>query len=202
MTPRPGLRFAVAPHFHLAADWPRRLLVGGGPWRPPGDDELARLVAAGDESEAAVRLFGLPAHLGAAWWRLIERAATSGEGGLPGFEGFVARLAEFLAFKEMPLPVGARCDVVVTPPGERQAEAPRGLWGGINLGDEGTSVVLRNLSCGDSAAPIRLLLGPGEGFHLPRDCVVLGGGTEGKQGPDVLLLIAEAGSPAAEVVSG
>jgi hypothetical protein len=53
----PGWRLAVAPRFHLGADWPARLAIGNGveeqdgahfprgPWRSPTPDELALLVA-------------------------------------------------------------------------------------------------------------------------------------------------------------
>src|SRR5262249_38791764 len=107
-------------------------------------------------------------------------------------------------------PEDARCDVVVSNPGQqvvrRRSEAAglgglrwnAGPWGGINLGDEATSVVLINLSgpqleaelrrpfpdqpspaaVGELAAwflracsdypPVRLILGPGEGYRLPQ----------------------------------
>src|SRR5262249_3479552 len=55
MNLQPGCRFIMAPHFHLAADWSRRLLVGAGveevngcffplhSWRPPTNDQLVLL---------------------------------------------------------------------------------------------------------------------------------------------------------------
>src|SRR5262249_20359619 len=79
MTLQPGCRFAVAPRFHLAGDWPRRLRLGTGveesgggflpcgPWRPPADDELEALLpspdAAPEELAECVRLFPIPKHL-------------------------------------------------------------------------------------------------------------------------------------------
>ena len=57
MSPLPGCRFAVAPKFHLSADWAARLTIGAGveesagrffprgPWRAPTPDELVLLVA-------------------------------------------------------------------------------------------------------------------------------------------------------------
>jgi hypothetical protein len=60
-----GCGFAVAPRFHLDADWPARLAVGSGveeaggkffprgPWRPATPEELALLVAAGEPVAAA-----------------------------------------------------------------------------------------------------------------------------------------------------
>jgi hypothetical protein len=261
----PGCRFVVAPHFHLRADWPRRLQVGAGvaevggcffprqSWRSPTPDELPLLVRASDgpapseELESCVCLFQLPGHLLSEWWNLLEQAAgVLGNDRLAGFEAFVTRVGEFLAFKRLPLPEGARCDVVVsdpeqrfvrwdgesnrsggllcslTPwapwPGAEEHRWPR-LWGGINLGDEATSVVLINLPCRQMEAelrrrfpdqpppatvgelagrflrccldypPVRLVLGPGEGCRLPPAGLILDGYLEGKQEPDVLLLI-------------
>jgi hypothetical protein len=267
MTLQPGCRFAVAPHFHLSADWPRRLLVGDGleeidgcffprpSWRPPTAGELAGLLpnsaepAIPEELEACVCLFHLPTHLRSAWWDLLEQAAGDlGDGCLPGFNTYVSQVVAFLAFKGLPVPDGASCDVVVSQPGQQlvprelQANRPRGLrcslapwapwpgaeepcrprlWGGINLGDEPTSVVLINLPCrqldgelrrrfpqwaapatvGELVGqflrtcpdypPVRLTLGPGEGYRLPKAGVILDGYLRDKQEPDVLLLISE-----------
>ena len=269
MTLQPGCRFVVAPHFHLPADWTRRLLVGTGveeadgcffphpSWRPPTTDELALLVRASDgptspeELAACVCLFQLPRHLRSEWWKLLEPAAEAlGDGRLPGFESFAGRVGEFLAFKGLPLPDGTRCDVVVSKPGQWSvpwgpgatrpgglhcnlapwapwpgSAEPRGprLWGGINLGDGATSVVLINRSCrqlevelrrrfpdqpspaavGDLVRqffrscsdypPVRLTLGPGEGYRLPRGGLILDGYLADKQEPDVLLLISGEG---------
>src|SRR5262245_51857840 len=129
---QPGSRFTIAPHFQLTADWPRRLRVGAGveeiegcflprgPWRSPTAEELAALVwdRAAPAQEGAgdcVCLFRLPAHFLTAWWEVLGQAADDGR--LPGFGTFVSRLAEFLAFKGLPLPEGARCDAVVSPGG-------------------------------------------------------------------------------------
>jgi hypothetical protein len=255
MTLQPGCRFAVAPHFHLRADWPRRLQVGAGveeaggsffprqSWRPATADELALLVSAADEPaeelENCVCLFPLPGHLREQWWQLLEIAAEAlGTGPLPGFDAFVSQVVELLAFKGLPVPDGARCEAVVggaTQPfvsaGLRCNLAPWApcpadedrwprLWGGINLGDEETSVVLINLPCAGlrrlapeqpapasvgelverflrycpDYPPVRLVLGPGEGYRLPRGGLVLDGYRAGKQEPDVLLLISHEGA--------
>jgi hypothetical protein len=269
MTLEPGCRFIVAPHFHMPANWPQRLSVGAGveetdgcfvpypSWRPPTTDELAVLVRVSDrptsseELEASVCLFQLPGHLQSEWWNLLERAAGMlGRCSLPGFEAFVSQVVEFLAFKGLPVPEGARCDVVVSKPGSQsvpwrpEAHAPMGLrcslapsilwpragelsghqfWGGINLGDEPISVVLINLSwrqldaalrcrCPGQPSPetagelaerfmvscsdyplVRLVLGPGEGYRLPRQGLILDVYPESKQEPEVLLLISHEG---------
>ena len=103
MNLQPGCRFIIAPHFHLGADWSRRLLVGAGveevngcffplhSWRPPTSNELAVLLRTSEgptppeELETSVCLFQLPGHLGSEWWRLLEQAAGDlGRGELPG----------------------------------------------------------------------------------------------------------------------
>jgi hypothetical protein len=264
MTLQPGCRFAVAPHFHLSGDWSGRLLVGSGveeangaffprpPWRPPTPDELSLLVRAADgpappeETEACVCLFQLPGHLRSEWWLLLEQAAGAlGEGPLPGFDTFMNRVGEFLAFKRLPLPPDAHCEAVVSDPGQRVARGagllcnlapfvpwpcaeeqrwPR-LWGGVNLGDEGTSVALINLPCaqleaelgrrfpdrplpgtvGELAgrflrccldyAPVRLTLGPGEGWRLPSGGLILGPSPGDGPALDMLLLISHPAAP-------
>jgi hypothetical protein len=268
MTLLPGCRFAPAPHFHLPADWPRRLSIGTGvgetdggyvplnSWRPPTADELSLLVASAgqqrpEDLEDCACLFQIPQHLRAEWWKLLEQAAGAlGGGQLPGFDAFVNQVGEFLAYKHLAIPEDARCDVVVSSPGRRpgcgatemggpagllsslaaRAPWPRAeepgwprLWGGINLGDEETSVVLVNLACrqleaelrrrfpdrpspavaGELAGlflrscpdypPVRLVLGPGEGYRLPRGGLILDGDREDRQGPDVLLSISQEG---------
>lgn len=208
MTPQPGCRFAIAPHFHLSADWSRRLLIGAGgeeaghplisppSWRPPTPDELSLLVQPTGEPtlsevlEACVYLFQLPGHLRSGWWALLDQAAeVIAERRLPGLEAFVNQVVDFLAFKSLSVPEGASCDVVVSNPGERVIPwAPSGprLWGAINLGDEETSIVL----IPQPGRSIRLILGPGEGCRLPRGGLIVGGYPGSKQEPDVLLLIA------------
>src|SRR4051812_28419751 len=95
------------------------------------------------------------------------------------------------------------------------------LWAVVNLGDEDTRLVLIGVSIQGLAAdlalrhpgrpppttvgelvgwflrefpdcpPIRLRLGPGEGFRLPPGGLILDGDATDKQEPDVLLLISE-----------
>jgi hypothetical protein len=152
MTLQPGCRFAVAPHFHLPADWPRRILVGAGveevdgcfyprsTWRPPTTDELTVLLRSPDEPtspegvESSLCLFQVPGHLRSEWWKLLEKSTeVLGEGNLPGFEAFVNQVVEFLAFKDLPAPERARCTVVVSRPGQQsvawgpEASPARGL---------------------------------------------------------------------------
>ena len=184
MTLQPGCRFAAAPRFHLPRDWSGRFLVGAGvgeadgrfsplgPWRPPTPAELALLrePAAEPSSEGLeerVSLFQLPRHLHSEWWEVLDRAVGWGDRRLPGLDGFVGRVGAFLAFKGLPLPERARCDVVVSRPGQRSvlwdapADRPAGeacpprRWGAINLGDEDTSLALINLPPRQQEAELR-----------------------------------------------
>jgi hypothetical protein len=236
---RPGCRFILAPHFHLTGDVQQRLLLGPGvqerdgrflpiaAWRPPTADELAMLLPMGGAPEAlpaldtAIALFQLPAHICAAWWQLLEESAqTLAEGRIDGFERFASQVGEFLAFKGLPVPAGARCAVVVR---TLQHSWPR-LWACINLGDEEAAVVLLNLTCAQLDAEVRhrfpdqqtaaggeliarflrccadyptvrLMLAPGQGFLLPPDGVVLDHYAADKSEPDVLMLISRANPP-------
>jgi hypothetical protein len=192
MRPEPGCTFAVAPHFELPVDWRLRLLIGTGveecngsffpcgPWRSADDEALSQLVKPpSDESDHRVELFKLPAHLCAHWWQLLDRAGDDGAqvGRMPGYDGFLKKLAEFLAFKNLAIDEPANCDVVISRPEQRSIRwDPEGrralglggtvppqipcallksqsscrrprLWGAINLGDEATSFVLVNLPC-------------------------------------------------------
>jgi hypothetical protein len=268
MTLQPGVRLAIAPHFHMATDWAARLQVGTGVdeadgcffprpcWQALTSDDLSALVQVSQEAATAqaldtcLSIFQLPAHLRSEWWNLLEQAAGGiSDGRLPGFESFVRQVGEFLDFKGLAVPEAARWDLMVSNPGQQfvrrnsemnragglscsvapwvpwhLAEEPRWprLWGGINLGDEPTSVLLINLplprmeamlrtQCPDQVpaetvgdlvsrflranpdcTTVRLILGPGEGYILPRGGLVLDGYLGSKQEPDVLLLISRA----------
>jgi hypothetical protein len=190
VTLRPGCRLVVAPSFHLPVDWPRRVLLGPGVeregdghvarpgWRPPDAAELALLLP-GPATPIERRrlrdhlcLFRLPRHLLSAWWRVAEGADEGGR--LPGLDAFVADVAEFLAFKGLPVPEGAVFDLLVSAPGLRSvrrdgrpglafnvaAATPlplaeeAGLWGAINLGDEAAALLFVNLTAPDLLAAL------------------------------------------------
>ncbi|HEY2586375.1 MAG TPA: hypothetical protein VGI81_11480 [Tepidisphaeraceae bacterium] len=188
MTRELGCKFEIAPHFELPADWQERLLIGAGveecdggffphgPWRSPDAGELSQLVAGqpnSNTSDDKVELFKLPAHLCAQWWQLLGRTgdASTEAGRLPGYDAFLAQIADFLTFKSLAINDPVSCDVVVTRPGQRsvrwdpaeghplglgctippqtpctmlesQSSCRPRLWGAINLGDEATSFVL------------------------------------------------------------
>jgi hypothetical protein len=156
MTLQPGFRFVRAPHFHLAVDWPQRLLVGGGleevdgrffpqgPWRQPTEPELSLLTgrpgeAALDKLEACACLFQLPGHLRSLWWNLFDEAAGAEGAGATGYKApmaldvFANQVSDFLSFKGQAFPERARCDVVVSQAGQRSvrwdstANRPAGL---------------------------------------------------------------------------
>jgi hypothetical protein len=199
MNAGPSCRLTVAPRFHVQRDWSRRLALGA-PWRPPTDGERAGLVreaALGEDGSCEdVLLFGLPRHLLAQWHELLERAAASAVEVLEGFDAFAERVGSFLAFKGLPVPADAACEVLVSAPGQESvswdgADAPARLWGGVNLGDEADAVVFANLPHRD-APPVRLLLGPGEGFRLPERGLLVRGCTVDRPEPSLLLLIRRA----------
>jgi hypothetical protein len=219
----PGFRLVVAPHFHLAIDWPGRLALGARveptaqgpvarpPWRPAGADELAVLLldptgpTARAELPGCLCLLVLPAHLRAAFWDLLARAPEPGAVPAEGFDAFAAQTAQFLAFKELPVPAGAVFDLVVTRPGPaiRLTAAP--LWGLINLGEDAASVVFLNVPAGAMPAadypPVRLQLGPGEGVRVPAGILLGTDGSERDQ-PDVWLLIRLPGAGGPEAAGG
>ncbi len=200
MTLQPGVALVVAPSFHLPIDWRDRIQLGAGvdrgergflprsPWRSPDDRELALLVPGGEPHLAdCLCLFRLPQHLQTAWQHLLERAE---EAALPGFDDFAAAVADFLAFKELPVPEGAVFDVVVSQPGLRSPHwSTPSLWGALNLGETATSLVFLNRSgAAEDESPVQLRIEPGEGVRLPAGFVGHSCALD-EQEPDVWLLI-------------
>lgn len=182
-----GYHFTVAPRFHLAEDWASRLLIGSAEendsWRAPTAEELLSLLLAATQGE--VCLFNLPDHLRSRCWHLLEQgAAALGDGRLPGFDDFATRLRDFFAFKTMPFPENACCELVVCQPGQPFVPAGSRLWGALNLDETATSLVLDQ----PGVPPVRLVLGPGEGVRLPWGERAIKG-CSGKPEPDVLLAI-------------
>jgi hypothetical protein len=240
VTLRSGCRLVVAPLFHLPVDWGERLHLGFGveragggllhrsSWRPPDAGELALLLP--DESQPLPRenltdclcLFRLPRHLHATWWRLVAQLNEAGTMLPGGFDAFALEVGRFLAFKEIPLPEGASLDLLVRQPGHctlpEKADVSQ-LWGGINLGDEATSVIFINLPAHDLLTEmercsaefihavaldelvdqfqtlypdyptVRLRIEPGEGYRLPAHGLLVDACTLDKREPDVLLRI-------------
>jgi hypothetical protein len=183
---QPGCRVVVAPSFHLSFDGAERLRLAAGverdgsgffpcgAWRPPDERELTMLLAdptvplSPQVLAEAFRLFRLPQHLCAAWWRLLEQAQAAGTTGLKGFDRFTADVAALLAFKEIPVPDEAAFDLILADAGQRSVFRPgsagglafnlpettplpltdlppgSGLWGAINLGDGPASLLYVN----------------------------------------------------------
>jgi hypothetical protein len=213
---QPGIPLTVFPTFHMPIDLRDRLLLSAGvdrhgdafvprpPWRRPDEREMRCLCAdvassSIDALRDAVCLFHLPRHLRLAWGTILDRALETGLAKLTGFDAFVADVSRFLAFKEMPVPDGAAVDLVVNKPGNPTwlvAEPIDAWWGGVNLGDEPTSLVYVNVS--DSmrrALPpdypaVRLRIDPGEGFRLPSARIAVASCTLDKSEPDILMRIA------------
>jgi hypothetical protein len=210
MTLPPGVRFAVAPNFHLDIDWPGRLSVGasvertaGGPvpcppWRPASAEEVTALVpdptrpGAREELPGCLCLFVVPAHLRSAFWDLLVQAQEEGAISPTGFNAFAADVASFLAFKQLPVPAGAVFELVVSRPGKAALPADSPLWSLINLGEDAASLVCLNVAVGDTAAPeslpVRLQLQPGEGVRVPAGTLLGSDGLQREQ-PEVWLLI-------------
>jgi hypothetical protein len=159
----PGVPLAVAPNFHLAADWDHRLAVAAGfertsaglhlprpPWRLPSSEELALLTAAAGDPDERLCLFHLPGHLRSAFWQLLEQAGGGAPDELAGFDIFAREAARFLAFKGLPPPEGASFELLLGPPGQPSlftgpARWPA-VWAAVNLGEEDALLVLVNLS--------------------------------------------------------
>lgn len=159
-----AFRLAVAPRFHLRAEWSQRLQANDGievdaagtlwprpRWRELSQAEEARWVGEGAAGDAL--LFNLPNHLRASWWSAVEGMEPGGADG-GAYQTFVARTVEFLTFKQRPLPSQCAFDVRVGRPGLRstRADAPglgfdapaaaRRTLAWVNLGDEATHLVL------------------------------------------------------------
>jgi hypothetical protein len=134
----------------------------------------------------------VPAHLRAAFWALLERSQEAGQIDPAAFDGFAARVAAFLAFKQMPVPPGAVFELVIRQAGEKVILADASLWALINLGEDATSVVFLNLPAdelpGPAYPPIRLQLAPGQACRPPAGMRLVGGGHD-REPPDVLLHI-------------
>lgn len=183
-----GPRLAIAPRFHLRADWPGRVeLPAAEGWRAATAAEIAAVVADPLAADAVlppdrIGLFLLPPHLRDGWWRAAENlddAAPAGE----AYERFVRDVVDFCSFKQLPLPASCSFDVRVSRPdlaSTRLDGAASTVVAWINLGDEDTHVVL--------ARPrLRLRLGPGEGVWLHG--ADADGDTRGKSEIDVVLTL-------------
>lgn len=130
-----GMRIAVAPRFHVAADWAARLEVNGGlesgdsgcfprpDWRRVDEGDIATLVQEAPAAGAALPadtggLFTLPQHVADLWWKAAEEVeAGSAAGG--GYQRFVDESVAFLRFKQLPLPDSCSFDVRVSQAGQR-----------------------------------------------------------------------------------
>lgn len=150
--------FAVAQNFQCKGSWADRLLIADGDvWRAPDDHEVSGLTlsALPDESPnagaACALLFTVPAHMRARFWAMLDEEASEGRG---DFDVFSDDLADFLAFKEMPPPAGAVCELVIQD--QTGTVATDDLWGLVNFGEE--PVLL-------GWPQLQLRLNPGDGIR-------------------------------------
>ena len=145
--------FAVAPNFHLLAGWSDRLLVAEvAGWRGPRDGELAGLVAQESQTDGAVLLFTVPAHMRGRFWDMLGEQAAEGTGDFVAFAGDVR---QFLDFKALPPPGDAVFDLLVQDAGGTVEITA--LWGLVNFGEEPLLLEWPD---------VRLRLDPGEGCRI------------------------------------
>src|SRR5262249_20365864 len=119
-----------------------------------------------------VLLFVLPGHLRSSFWGMLEQGGAAG-----GFEAFASEVGRFLAFKELPPPERAVFELVLHGAGGKVE--PRGLWAGVNLGEDPVLV---------GGPGLRVRLGAGEGGRLPEEVAAEVLPPKGDT-PDVLLLV-------------
>lgn len=225
----PGIRIGHAPHFHSARSWSERLRINSGvlmdagriwprdDWRDLSMDELALLTTAEGDGPA-IRLFNIPPKLRELWWQFAAGASASTPGKpAPTFERVAGEVIEYLQFKRLPLPAASTLEAVVNAPaqpstrpnlGGLTAESTwPGLLGGINLGDQESSLVVLNLSeyelradapfhdrvraflTAQSDYPLlQIRFSPCEGYWLPPGPIAIDGDTRGQTEIDVQLI--------------
>ncbi len=232
----PGIRVGLAPHFQNTRPVSERLQLNSGvisdagriwprtDWRAPSAEELAMLTA-GEEDPGVLRLFHIPERLRARWWEFAAGQESEASKSALTFTQVAGEISEFLGFKRLPLPRPSTLEVVVHAPDLPSIKpamaglaAPlpwTGLCGGINLGDQETSLVVinlgerqvreRRLECSVetpfldrvgvflTAHPeypvLRIRLQPGEGYWLPATELGFDCDTRGRGEVDVQLLI-------------
>jgi hypothetical protein len=132
-----------------------RLLVAEGEgWRAPHAAELAGLTLEmpSENASGCSCLFSIPAHLRSRFWAMLTEQATSGAG---DFVAFAHDLTGFLAFKELPPPEDAVCELLVQDANGTFVTAD--LWALVNLGEDPILLAWPEL---------RLRLSPGEGCQI------------------------------------
>ncbi len=143
-------RFSIAPHFHVEGAWPDRLRVADGDeWRIPQDAELAGLIQEPEDTTPSFRLFSVPMHMRVRFWAMLGEEAETASG---DFVRFSDDLAEFLAFKELPPPSDAVCELIVQDAAGTVTTAD--AWALVNFGEESVALAWPGL---------QLRLDPGEG---------------------------------------
>ena len=187
MTLLPGFGLVVAPFFQLDVNWQERLTSGAGveqtslgliprsPWRAAEAEDLGVLIAsppcASEHKNDCLCLFNVPLHLRSSFWKVLARAHASGAIAAEDFNSWSAKVASFLAFKELCLPAGAVFELVMNTPGQTLLRAAPSLWGLILLSEDNAGVIFLNIPASDvpdlEYPPLRLELAPGEGLRVP-----------------------------------
>lgn len=151
--------FAIAPNFQCKGLWTDRLLVADGDgWRAPTADEVSHLTLGEPPANGAdcSCLFTLPMHMRARFWAMLEEEATEGSG---DFVSFSDDLADFLTFKQLPLPDGAVCELLLQDAGGRLTTDD--VWALVNFGEEPVLLAWPGL---------QLHLSSGEGLRMATGC--------------------------------
>jgi hypothetical protein len=132
--------------------------------------------------------FQLPRHLLSDWWKMLEGSRPGNNGRLKDFDTFAAKVADFLAYKGLPVPNEALFQLHVKAPGKSlclgsEGHSPRvaRIWGCVNLGETAVSLALD--------PPASLRLDPGEGSRIPVNGSLMDASTLEGGDAEVLLVI-------------
>jgi len=149
----------------------------------------------------ALALFNISPRMHARWWDLAAEGVAGSDKGRADFDHFATEIIEFLKFKRLPVPPSCSLEVVLRSLGQPTPQHPGGLTtepttlgiqGGINLSDEESALVFRNLTGTHLSIDYPLTranLAPGEGYWLPRCPILMDGDTRGRTEVDVQLVI-------------
>ncbi|HWV54361.1 hypothetical protein [Pseudorhodoplanes sp.] len=147
--------FAVAPNFQLKGSWTDRLLVAEGDgWRAANADEVTALTLSEppEGGDACACLFTVPMHLRGRFWMMLDQEAVEGSG---DFVSFSYDLAEFLRFKQLPLPNDSVCELLLQDAAGQLTTDD--VWALVNFGEDPVELAWPQL---------RLRLNSGEGVRM------------------------------------